>query len=190
MLVALAAEALGEPLVESVGALAEVAGLSAPARFSARAPAPAVAPAGAGYRRGEVTLSGGHPYVLMPGGTPHRKGATSVVDCISCKGSRSCVRCLGTGFIHGADAMVRCERCLGSGKCAVCQQIRLLDLVTRPEALPRGVVKEDMQVHAVRRWVGGDQALCGAGPIARRLSGDFEPGAPGTCGDCGYHAGR
>ena len=110
-----------------------------------------------------------------------------MVTCSSCKGSRSCRTCLGTGVTHGDIGMVRCGRCLGTGKCSACQQIRAEDLVKRPQRLPRGVVKQDPEVHAVRRWTGGDQALCGAGPIATRLSGDFEPGAPGACGDCAYH---
>ena len=113
-----------------------------------------------------------------------------VVDCNSCKGSRSCVHCLGRGVTHGDTGTVRCGRCFGTGECPVCQQVRPQDLVSRARRLPRGVVKEDLEVHAVRRWVGGDQALCGAGPIATRLSGDFEPGRPGTCGDCGHLARR
>ena len=132
----------------------------------------------------------------------------SVVHCDSCKNSRFCALCLGVGATQGATGSVRCDRCLGTGKCPECQKIRLLDLAQRPQRFllttgdssgevglrvgryPRGVVRQDDEVHAVRRWVGGDQALCGAGPIATRLSGQFVPGAPGSCADCGYHVGR
>ena len=52
------------------------------------------------------------------------------------------------------------------------------------------MVRDDVEIHAVRKWVGGDQALCGAGAITRRLSGHFVPSDPGTCRDCGFHVGR
>ena len=131
-----------------------------------------------------------------------------MVNCNSCNGSGFCSQCVGVGATQGTTGSVRCGRCLGSGKCPDCQQIRLLDLVRRPEPFhpttvgrdsqdssttgrfPRGIVREDIEVHAVRKWIGGDQALCGAGPIATRLSGHFVPGAPGACRDCGYHAER
>ena len=127
------------------------------------------------------------------------------MHCDSCQGSRACSACIGAGVTRDAGASVFCRRCLGTGKCPSCQSIRLSDLAERRDvAFPpasgwtldaaarasrhsRGVVRDDIEIHAIRKWVNGDQALCGAGPIARRLSGPFDPAAPGTCRDCGFH---
>lgn len=42
----------------------------------------------------------------------------------------------------------------------------------------------DGMVHVVKKRVGGNIALCGAGPITTQLVGRFDPESPDACPSC------
>ena len=48
----------------------------------------------------------------------------------------------------------------------------------------RGTVYGDAMVHAIKPSLYASRALCGAGLIAGRIPGRFEPGADGSCPEC------
>ena len=47
-----------------------------------------------------------------------------------------------------------------------------------------GQVADDTTLHAVETQMSGEHALCGAGPIVKRVTGWFTPNRPQACTIC------
>jgi hypothetical protein len=53
-----------------------------------------------------------------------------------------------------------------------------------PQQLPVGLIDADHCTHLATRGDAGLEALCGAGPIVRRLPGLWDPTDPIACVNC------
>jgi hypothetical protein len=54
----------------------------------------------------------------------------------------------------------------------------------RPATAEAGRVGAAGRIHAVRRTLAGNQAWCGAGPIAALQPGRYDPGDDNACAEC------
>jgi hypothetical protein len=90
-----------------------------------------------------------------------------------------------------ASVSISCAACNGTGDCPSCSNTAATGSAGgrvprqgRPATAEAGRVRAAGQLHAVRKTLTGNQAWCGAGPIAALQTGRYDPDGEDSCLEC------
>jgi hypothetical protein len=114
------------------------------------------------------------------------------MECQVCLDNRRCLICGGRGRAVVASVSIGCAGCNGTGRCPSCSNaadgavsaVGRVPRQGRPATAEAGRVRAAGQVHAVRKTLAGNQAWCGAGPIAAMQAGRYDPDGDDACLEC------